>query len=219
MELYLVRHAQSSNNANPIEQRVEDAPLTDLGYRQAEYVAEWLQFVSLTRLITSPFRRAFETAASIKRTTGLIPEVWIDLCEQGGCVNGVDTTSYVGRPGMTRREILVDFPGYLLPEEIDEQGWWKCRPFERMEEAQARAEGVVRQTIQQFAHTEERVAFVSHGTFMRILIGAFVGVSVVDRDWLGDVPNTAVTKFCITYGQVRLDFFNSIGHLPGALIS
>lgn len=219
MELYLIRHAQSSNNATPIEQRVEDAPLTDLGYRQVECLAEWLQSVGLTRLITSPFRRALETTASIKSTTSLIPEVWIDLCEQGGCVSGVDTTSYAGRPGMTRKEIMTDFPGYLLPEEIDERGWWKCQPCENMKGAEIRAEGVVRQTIQRFAYTEERVVFVSHGTFMRLLIGAFVGVSILERDWLGEVPNTAVTKFSITPEQIRLDFLNSVGHLPRELIS
>ena len=36
MELYLIRHAQSQNNALPEEQRVEDPGLTELGNQQAD---------------------------------------------------------------------------------------------------------------------------------------------------------------------------------------
>ena len=58
MELFLIRHGQSLNNFQPQEQRVEDPPLTDLGRRQAELLAEWIESAGLTRLICSPFRRA-----------------------------------------------------------------------------------------------------------------------------------------------------------------
>jgi broad specificity phosphatase PhoE len=198
---------------------VEDPPLTEFGRRQAECLAEWIRPVGLTRLITSPFRRALETTDFIKKATRLTPEVWVDLYEQGGCVSGTDTTSYTGRPGMARTEIVTAFPGYLLPDEIDEQGWWKCRPLEEMEEAEVRAESVARQTIRRFAHTEERVAFVSHGTFLRILIGVLFGVSVLERDWLGGILNTAVTKVLLTPDHTRLDSFNAVGHLPEGCIS
>ena len=103
MDLYLIRHAQSLNNAQPPELRVEDPALTDLGHEQSRRLAEHVTSLRLTKLITSPFRRALQTAEHIRLATGLIPEVRIDLHETGGCVSGIAPPLMVGRPGMTRR--------------------------------------------------------------------------------------------------------------------
>ena len=65
MELYLIRHAQSLNNALPEEQRVEDPGLTELGLQQADCLGKWIGTLALTKVITSPFRRALETAKRI----------------------------------------------------------------------------------------------------------------------------------------------------------
>ncbi len=89
VDLYLVRHAQSRNNAQPVELRVEDPALTDLGHEQARRLAERVTRLRLTKLFTSPFRRALQTAEHVRLATGLIPEVRIDLHEKGGCVSGV----------------------------------------------------------------------------------------------------------------------------------
>lgn len=62
MELYLIRHGQSENNARPEHLRVEDALLTELGHQQAGLAAEWIKTIGLDRLFSSPFRRALQTA-------------------------------------------------------------------------------------------------------------------------------------------------------------
>ena len=117
MELFLIRHGQSLNNFLPQEQRVEDPPLTDLGHQQAVLLAEWIESAGITRLISSPFRRTLETAEYVRRTTGLRPEIWIDLHEQGGCVAGPTPDCMVGRPGMTHGQISADFPGFQIGDE------------------------------------------------------------------------------------------------------
>ncbi|RMF94304.1 MAG: histidine phosphatase family protein [Nitrospinota bacterium] len=218
MELYLIRHAQSGNNANPA-QRVEDPSLTRLGHQQAARVAERFTSAGITRLFTSPFRRALETTAYLRQATGLTPEIWIDLHEQGGVMRGTDPATYVGCAGMTRDEIRAEFPGYVIPAEIDERGWWKGKPFEGLEAAQTRAERVVQQTIARFARSQERVIFVSHGTFIRLLLGAFIGYPILQRNWLGEVWNTAVSTLLITPEQVQMTSFNSVCHLPPEWIS
>ena len=45
VQLYLIRHGQSENNARPEHLRVEDAELTDLGHQQAEQLAPWIATV------------------------------------------------------------------------------------------------------------------------------------------------------------------------------
>lgn len=219
MILYLIRHGQSTNNAAPIEQRVADAPLTELGFKQVARVAEWAASADLNRLITSPFLRTLQTTEPIRRATGLQPLVRTDLHEQGGCISGQDEASYRGERGMTRDQILADFPGYDVPAEVDGSGWWKGRSYEPPERARARAKRVAQWTHQSFANTDETVAFVIHGTFKAMLITALLNQLHTDERWLGDIFNTAVTRIAITSDQTRLDYYNSVSHLSVPMIT
>jgi broad specificity phosphatase PhoE len=65
MELYLIRHGQSTNNAaqDPwTTNRVADPPLTELGRQQAQSTAESLKDKTIAALYCSPYRRALATA-------------------------------------------------------------------------------------------------------------------------------------------------------------
>ncbi|MBI2480542.1 MAG: histidine phosphatase family protein [Planctomycetia bacterium] len=213
MQLYLIRHAQSQNNALPEEERIEDPGLTELGRQQAEHLAKWIPLLRLTRLITSPFRRTLMTTEPIRRVTALIPEVRIDLHEQGGCYAGHDLSSKVGRPGMTRREIEAEFSGYRVADNIDGAGWWQSKPYETWEAARIRAARLLEETCREFAHTDERVAFVMHADIKRLFL------SHLHADPL-DVPcNTSVTEIEFTTNSQRLRAFNQINHLPSRLVT
>ncbi len=111
MELYIIRHAQSTNNAlkNP-RFRINDPALTALGHQQAELVAQHLadgvnlemtvgisdedthvnrrRGYKLTRLYCSAMHRAMLTANHIGQATGLTPEIWLDIHEAGGIFDG-----------------------------------------------------------------------------------------------------------------------------------
>ena len=219
MELYLIRHGQSANNAMPEKDRLEDPPLTDVGHRQAAHLAEWIQSKQLTQLITSPFQRTLQTTEHVRVATELSPQIWTDLHEQGGCVSGGDFASFEGRPGMTGRQIAAKFPQYELPDDIDQHGWWKSKDYETASEAQDRARRVSRRTIDEFAHTSHRVAYVLHGTFMRMLVAALLSVPGSEDDWLGEACNSAVTKIDVVDGWTRLDFYNARSHLPAPLVT
>ena len=71
MQLYLIRHGQSENNARPEHMRVEDAELTELGHQQARHLAPWIATLELDRLFCSPFRRALQTAWPLMQQAGL----------------------------------------------------------------------------------------------------------------------------------------------------
>jgi|CXWL01.1.fsa_nt_gi 2,3-bisphosphoglycerate-dependent phosphoglycerate mutase len=213
MQLYLIRHAQSQNNALPEEERVEDPGLTELGRQQAEHLGDWIPALKLTRLITSPFRRTLMTAEPIRRATSLIPEVRIDLHEQGGCYSGHDFSAKVGRPGMTRREIEAEFAGFQVADDIDGAGWWQSKPYETWEAARIRAARLLEWTRREFAHTDERVAFVMHADIKRLFLAQ------LHADPL-DVPcNTSVTEIEFTANSHHLRIFNQYSHLPNDLVS
>ena len=67
--------------------------------------------------------RALQTAAPLARALGLKPEVWLDIHEQGGMYLDKDWNK-IGFPGMTRHEILGEFPDYVLPQTITDAGWY-----------------------------------------------------------------------------------------------
>src|SRR5262249_11293158 len=107
MQLLIIRHAQSSNNhlANDIEydeymeKRVPEPPLTELGQRQAQLLAEHLADAAhpevaheklpgsaspgygITHLYCSPMLRTLQTALPISEAIGVQPEIWIDVHE------------------------------------------------------------------------------------------------------------------------------------------
>lgn len=64
MEVYFVRHGQTIANANH-KYQPPDTRLTKLGERQAHAVAVRLRELNPTRIIASPFTRAYQTAKII----------------------------------------------------------------------------------------------------------------------------------------------------------
>ena len=79
MDLYVVRHAQSTNNRGDREEL--DPPLTDEGTRQALQVATALHKLHITTLYCSPFRRTLQTVAPIADMLRLAPRVEMALHE------------------------------------------------------------------------------------------------------------------------------------------
>jgi 2,3-bisphosphoglycerate-dependent phosphoglycerate mutase len=213
MELYLIRHAQSANNARPPEERVEDPTLTHLGHQQCSFLAEWIPALNLTRVFTSPFMRALQTADYIGNAASLRPMVRIETHEQGGCMSGPTRDVFVGRPGMTRSQIQHQFPGFDISPEIDGQGWWGSKPFESEDAARQRAARLLARTVAEFAGTQERVAFVTHADFKRLFIGQF------HRDPLEAPHNASVTTIVLNAGGCRLQSYSCVDHLPVDLVT
>ena len=77
MRALLVRHGQSLGNADPpaVPSSTHGDELTDLGREQADMLAQSLEEQGVTDLITSPMRRAQETAEAIGAQLGLEPEI------------------------------------------------------------------------------------------------------------------------------------------------
>lgn len=228
--LYVIRHGQSTNNAGPRPERVDDPPLTDVGQQQALAVAEWVKDEGLTHLFTSPFLRTVETTEPIRNATGLRPEIWVDLHEQGGCVSGEDLSTFQGEPGLTRSQIEDGYPDYQVPETIDSDGWWKSKPAEPMDDARLRVEKLAHEMRCLFGATDHRIACVTHGGSGVMLVSAFLGPEmqrmarvewhgIPPESWLGGMVNTAVTRMEIKPDSTQLVFYNSAAHLPRSLVT
>ena len=79
MELYLIRHGQSTNNRGDV--RIPDPPLTELGRKQADRAGQALKRIGITRLYCSAMLRAVQTAAIVSEHLELAPHIFVGLHE------------------------------------------------------------------------------------------------------------------------------------------
>jgi broad specificity phosphatase PhoE len=238
MELFIVRHAQSYNNALADQRRrVVDPPLTEIGFRQAELVARHLANgidhetaaiegqgpdapagMGIEKLYCSAMLRALQTAAAIGRALNLKPHVWVDVHEEGGMWLDHGIAKGVrGYPGMTRAEIGQQFPDCVLPEEITERGWWRYAQEER-QPFLARAERVAAK-LRADATKDIRIAIVTHGGFGAYLLRELAGAPRTANVFFHH-DNTGVTRVRFRLdGRVSIRYLNRIDHLPPDLVT
>ena len=122
MQLYVIRHAQSENNARWAQsgsdsERLADPPLTSLGVQQAQRLAQFLALgegagdgerdpfnhrgFGLTHLYCSLMQRAVHTADILAETLALQPQGWAEIHERGGIYEqDPQTGARVGLPGL-----------------------------------------------------------------------------------------------------------------------
>jgi 2,3-bisphosphoglycerate-dependent phosphoglycerate mutase len=229
MELYIIRHGQSTNNAlTNREDRGCDPPLTDLGRRQAELLAQHLATgvqrssdttgpgYDITHLYCSPMWRALQTARPIGEALSLTPEVWIDIHEWGGIyLDHGEPQGFAGYPGKTRSEILEEFPDYILPPGITEEGWWN-QDHEDMAGCAARAIRVT-EALRKRAESEERIAIVTHAGLNSMLVKALHNC-LPGQDLWYHLHNAAISR--VDFGEsIQIRYLNRVDHLPPEMIT
>ncbi len=249
MQLYIIRHAQSENNAmwaktGTNEGRVADPPLTPLGHKQAERVAQHvahaqdtagdnlfakrhnLDGYGLTHLYTSLMIRSITTAGYIAASTGLPLLAWPEIHERGG-LHKVDeaTGEDKGIEGPGRAFFETTYPDLRLPEDLGPTGWW-ARPQENVAEADVRARVVWGQLRQRHGDTDDRVAIVTHGGFFQSLLSVLASRDPAQDDhplgltdlWYG-ISNASISRIELWKEVAVVRYVNRIDHLPPELIT
>lgn len=219
MHLYLIRHAESENNAKAEQQRVEDPAITSRGERQALALADWLTTLRPDVVISSPFRRALQTAAPVMQRLDCSLEIWGDVFERGGCYRGWHADNYQGADGLGHAEILQLAPTAILDPTLAPTGWWQCRPRERDEQTSERAAAVRRRLEERLADQEMRMVLITHAEFQRILLGQLLSGLNIDVERLGAICNAGVTHLELRNAAWQLRWFNAVTHLPTKLIT
>lgn len=213
-EIILIRHGQSANNALPDHSRVPDPGLTELGVKQANATAQWLEEVPVSRLYCSPFLRALETTRPIAQSKSLSVEVRPDLFEVGGCYSGHDAVGKVGAAGMGLGQLRSLYPQWNIDPTIGDNGWWG-RDFELDIAAQSRAERVSQWIAEELVPQGGVHVLVIHADFKRLLIAAILRKSGADiTGALGELHNVGVTRFAWHQNRWLALTINATNHLP-----
>jgi glucosyl-3-phosphoglycerate phosphatase len=159
--MILVRHAESEWNVHYGRTRIDpgmpDPPLTRAGRAQAERLADVLAAEGVARLISSPYRRALETASIIARALDLA--ISVEPLVRERCAFSCD----VGTPCSLLRGHWPDLDFAHLEEQ-----WWG-----HVEESTASIAERCAAFCAKTAALPERaqIAVITHWGFIRALTG------------------------------------------------
>ncbi len=208
MRLLLIRHGESTGNADGRIQGRLDLGLSELGQAQGDRLAERLLDFSVDALYSSPLRRARETAERAATQLGL------DIVERPALME----RDVGDATGLTGPEVRERFPGFVEASRAGRlhdvvPGW------ESDDDIILRVETGLDEIIG--AHAGETVATVTHGG----VIGTFCRRSL-EMPWARPAPftvsNTGISVFEVSDGEpppgrprVQIVTLNDICHLNG----
>lgn len=156
MNVYLIRHGESTGNYTKKIQGSMDFPLSKLGKKQVEAISHYLASVPLDYIYSSDLSRAHHTARAIakKQRTKDVLEVWDEVREV-----------YLGPfQGLTRAEIYEKYPE-TKQNSILTSG---VHGTETIASLTTRCANVKKRLMTH--HAGEHVAIVSHGGFISIFL-------------------------------------------------
>lgn len=143
MKLYFARHGQTNSNANiAVDQpgMVSNEPLNEMGIQQANRLAELLKNVKFDIIVSSPFKRAVQTAEIVNKHHNLtinVDDTWQEI----------QTNGYVG---INTWNDLFDFDKRASSENTESLTSFFKRIYEALDKLAAE-------------HNDKTILIVSHG--------------------------------------------------------
>ena len=197
MLLYCIRHGESAFNAEGRIQGHLNVPLSELGRRQGEALAQTLAGLPIRAVYSSPLARALDTAEPIARALGLDVQVEPELIEiRVGIFQG-------NRRDELERIYPAEFarwksgdPDFVIP------GGESRRELMRRGTAAIRAIA---------ARTHDRVVVVSHGAILAAALKTLLEIPARRNPFL--LENASISRVEIDGDLVRLHSLNQVDHL------
>lgn len=168
MRLMLIRHGETNSNADGLVQGRLDVPLNELGQRQAMALARALAKEPLDHVVSSPLRRARDTAAAIAAVHGLTPVVDDALAE-------MDLGELEGLSGA---EMRARYPDFLRAWAGPNGATLPMPGGESLTQVQERAWAAVERLREQWP--EGVVAAVTHNFVLAALVCRAIGLPLAD---------------------------------------
>jgi 2,3-bisphosphoglycerate-dependent phosphoglycerate mutase len=198
VEILLMRHGA----ADPVLEGSTgpaDPPLSGLGREQALRLADWYAGDGLAAVLTSPLRRAAETAAILAQRLGTVIVSRDDLVEYDRW-----SATYIPRHLVDRNDpeyrLMVEHGTYSTPEGGEQPEHFRTRAVAAVERVVA-------------AYPGARVAVISHGGLINAYLGHILGIT---RLLWFEPENTSVSRVAASRSGIRSVLsVNETGHLVG----
>lgn len=196
MQLTLVRHAQSTWNAEERWQGQSDVPLSPAGRAEAVQVGARLAPERFDRIVASDLSRALDTARAIAGTRAIEPDAALREMNLGSWC-GLPHAEVAAKHGEQLRALA-----HGQDVRIGETG-------ETIGEFSQRVLGAL-EAIEAGPH--ERVLVVTHGGVIRAVLMALLQLAGRERPLIGS-GNTGITRLRVEGGRRTLAVYNDQAHL------
>lgn len=204
MNLYLVRHGQTSFSRENRFCGTSDPSLTDAGQAMADALSSVYAATTWDAIYTSPMLRTRQTAAPLARLAGVTAVV----------EDGLTEIAYGDWEGLTVDEVKARWPEAYeyWAKDVASRG---TPGGETAFHVAARAMRVVEAI--RTRHPAGNVLVVSHKATLRIITCALLGLDVrLFRQRIAQ-PVAAVSMFTLESGTARLELLGDRTHLSDAL--
>jgi 2,3-bisphosphoglycerate-dependent phosphoglycerate mutase len=183
MEIVLIRHGEPEWVRDGLA--VVDPPLTDLGRRQAELLADWLRDEHFDEVLVSPLVRARQTAEPLLAALGRdeVVDPWLEE---------IRDPLWHGTPAEKAAEAYAELRGRKAADRWHGlNGGESMRDFVDRIHAGATTflaeRGIVRTELDlpvwQIAEPDARIALVAHAGTNSVTIGHLLGLEPVPWEW------------------------------------
>ncbi|MFB5087001.1 histidine phosphatase family protein [Psychrobacillus sp. PGGUH221] len=183
----LVRHGETDWNAIGMLQGRTDIPLNETGILQAEECSEFLKTSQWDVIITSPLKRAKQTAEIINKNV-IVPVVEMEEFLE---------RDYGDAEGMTYEERISKFPDNIYPNQ-EERTSLNKRVIEGIEK------------INQ-GYGDNKILLVAHGAVINAIL------AVLSNGKIGsgktNLINACISNIYLHQDKWRIKDFNQISHL------
>lgn len=203
--LWIVRHGQSAGNVArdaaelsgasliDLEHRDADTPLSALGERQAQALADWFNTLNLsqrpTHFMSSPFVRARQTCEAVAQALKAdVDDIHVDERLREKEFGILDRYTVQG--------IRQQFPALAEQRALVGKFYFRPPGGESWCDVILRLRSVVE--VLRRDHVGERVVIVAHQVIVncfRYLLECLDEKAILDIDKLADVPNCSVTEY------------------------
>ncbi|MEE9285057.1 MAG: histidine phosphatase family protein [Dehalococcoidia bacterium] len=205
MELLLIRHGEAARPTGDASGTGQDSPpLTDLGRKQAELLAQRLAGAKLDHLYASTIRRATETAEYVAAATNR-EIVFNDRFRE------IDVGNLRRTPTPDARRVAAN----LIGEEREGPVYLDFTSYggEGPAEFGQRVAGALHELIlDPHGSGSERVAVVAHGGFINAALCAIIGVPFTGYVYFG-VRNTSISTVRVMSKGRIVTAVNDYSHL------
>ncbi|HEY5014476.1 MAG TPA: histidine phosphatase family protein [Acidimicrobiia bacterium] len=185
MDLVLVRHAEPVRTVAGTVDGPADPGLTPLGFEQAQRLAEWLAYERIDAVLSSPMRRARETAEPLAALVGLEVEIVDGLVEYDAASDDYIPMDELQASGDPRWIAMVE-------------GRWEEFGADPAHVFKARVAQAVEEIIDR--HAGRRVVAVCHGGVVNCALASILDI---DRYLWFEPGYTSISRVAASRSGVR----------------
>lgn len=187
----LVRHGRSEWNIKGLVQGRTDIELSDEGREQAKIVGQYIKSGSWKYIVSSPLKRAKETAVIISNQIN-ISEI-IDMPE-------LIERDWGEATGLNWEENRKRFTDENIPG------------LEKWEDLQIRGVSALKRIVEMYP--DKKVIAVSHGALIRAILEKISNGQT--KLGIGKINNTSINIINYNNGQFEIEAYNAVAHLDEA---